>query len=156
MSASVRTVVTHRFSASAGRVYDAWLDPQWLERWMFGPQVRDERVLRLATEPRVGGRFSYAVDRCGLPVDHVGEYLELDPSQLIVFTWGIRGSRTEPGRVVVEIAGRADDGCDVTVTHIMAAAWTASRSSLADSWRLMLGALDRLLIEENSAVLSFS
>lgn len=72
MSHSVRVPVTKRFAAPAGRVHDAWLDPAMLGRWMFGPNVRDERIVRLGTAPRVGGRFSFVVDRQGVEVDHVG------------------------------------------------------------------------------------
>lgn len=156
MNAPIRAIVSHRFSASAERVYEAWLDPHWIGRWMFGPQVRNERIVRLAAEPRVGGRFSYVVDRGGLQVDHVGEYLELDRSQLIVFTWGIRNSRSDISRVVVEISERTDGGCDVTVNHIMGTAWAGYTSKVSSSWRLMLGALDRLLAAENSALLPSS
>jgi uncharacterized protein YndB with AHSA1/START domain len=58
-------VVTHRFAASPERVFDAWLDPALIGQWMFGPAVREEEVLRLATDPRVGGSFSFLVRRQG-------------------------------------------------------------------------------------------
>ena len=156
MSDPVKAVITHRFSASAERVYDAWLDPYWIGRWMYGPQVRNERIVRLATEPRVGGRFSYVVDRQGLQVDHVGEYLELDRPQLLVFTWGTRDSLPDTSRVVVEIAARADGGCDLTLTHIMGTAWAGYADKVSGSWRLMLGTLDRALAENIPATLSSS
>lgn len=156
MNTSVKAVVTHRFSASAERVYDAWLDPHWIGRWMYGPQVRNEHIVRLATEPRVGGRFSYVVDRQGTEVDHVGEYLELDRPLLLVFTWGTRDSLPDTSRVVVEIVSRADGGCDLTLTHIMGTVWANYSDKVAGSWRLMLGTLDRALTEENPALLPSS
>jgi uncharacterized protein YndB with AHSA1/START domain len=156
MNAPVKAIVTHRFTASAERVYDAWLDPHWIGRWMYGPPVRNERIVRLATEPRVGGRYSYVVDRQGLQVDHVGEYLELDRPQLLVFTWGTRASLPDTSRVVVEIAARADGGCDLTLTHVMGTAWADYSDKVAASWRLMLGTLDRTLTENIPATLSSS
>ncbi|MES1195302.1 MAG: SRPBCC family protein [Opitutus sp.] len=144
MSEPVKAVVTHRFAASAERVYDAWLDPQWVGRWMFGPGVRNERIVRLALEPRVGGKFSFVVDRQGLEVDHVGEYLELDRPQLLVFTWGTRDSLPATSRVIVEIIPD-DGGCVLTLTHVMGPEWAVFTEKAAGSWRLMLGALDRSL-----------
>jgi len=145
MSDQVKAVVSHRFSAPAERVYDAWLDPEWIGRWMFGPGVRAERIVRLGLEPRVGGKFSFVVDRQGTEVDHVGEYLELDRPQLLVFTWGTRDSLPATSRVIVEIVPRADGGCDLTLTHVMGAAWAGYVDKAAGSWRLMLGKLAQAL-----------
>lgn len=140
MSEPVRAVVTHRFAATAERVFDAWLDPAWLGRWMFGPNVRDERIVRLGLEPRVGGKFSYIVNRGGTDVDHVGEFLEIARPHRLVFTWGMRENLPQTSRVIVEIMPR-DDGCELKLTHEMDAAWAAFVDRAAGSWRKMLDAL---------------
>jgi uncharacterized protein YndB with AHSA1/START domain len=36
--------VVRRFSASPERVFDAWLDPAMVGRFMFGPGLRDEET----------------------------------------------------------------------------------------------------------------
>lgn len=145
MSQPVKAVVTKRFHASAERVFDAWLDPDWLGRWMFGPNVREERIVRLGLEPRVGGRYSFVVDRAGTEVDHVGEYLEIVRPRRLVFTWGMRESLPATSRVVVEITP-LDDGCELTLTHEMSPEWAAFADRASDAWRKMLdvlaGALD--------------
>lgn len=143
MSQSVQAVVLHRFSVSAERVFDAWLDVTLLGRWMFGPAVRDERVVRLGLDPRVGGKFSFVVDRQGTEVEHVGEYLEIDRPRLLVFTWATRDTLPDMSRVVVEIMS-LEHGCDVKVTHVMSAGWAAYVERAAGAWTKMLGALDRL------------
>ena len=140
MSEPIKAVVTKRFAASAGRVFDAWLDPDWLGRWMFGPNVRDERIVRLGTEPRVGGKFSFVVDRAGTEIDHVGEYLALDRPRLLVFTWATRDTLPETSRVIVEITP-LEDGCELTVTHVMAPSWAAYAERAAGAWRKMLDVL---------------
>lgn len=43
------------FDVSAERVFDAWLNPDLIGRWMLGPALRAESVLRIALEPRAGG-----------------------------------------------------------------------------------------------------
>ena len=144
MSEPVQAVVTQRFSVPAERVYDAWLDPTWIGRWMFGPNIRDEQIVRLATEPRVGGKFSFVVNRQGVEIDHVGEYLELDRPRLIVFTWATRDTLPDTSRVIVEILP-LDDGCELTLTHVMGAQWAAFTGKAAGSWRKMLETLAGVL-----------
>src|ERR1043166_6178068 len=112
MSMPVQAVVIHRFSVSAERVFDAWLDVALLGRWMFGPAVRDERIVQLSLEPKVGGKFSFVVNRQGTEVDHVGEYLVIDRPRLLVFTWATRDSLPNTSRVIVEITP-LDQGCEV-------------------------------------------
>ncbi len=144
MSGSARAVVTKRFSASAERVFAAWLDPDQLGRWMFGPNVREERIVRLDLEPRVGGKFSFVVNRAGQEFDHVGEYLEIDRPHRLVFTWGTRDTLPETSRVRVEIRP-LDPGCELTLTHEMAPRWSAFAEQAAGSWRRMLDALADVL-----------
>jgi uncharacterized protein YndB with AHSA1/START domain len=146
MSQPVHAIVLRRFDASAERVFAAWSDPVWLGRWMFGPGVRDERIVRLTLEARVGGKFSFVVNRQGTEVEHVGEYLEIDPPRLLVFTWGTRDSLPETSRVIVEITPR-DSGCEVKLTHLMGAKWSADVDKAADAWTKMLDALERAIAQ---------
>lgn len=146
MNPSVQAVVSHRFTASAERVFDAWLDPEWIGRWMYGPAVRDERIVRLSVEPRVGGKFSFVVNRQGVEIDHVGQYLEVDRPRLLVFTWATRDSLPSTSRVIVEILP-CDGGCELTLTHVMGADWAAFADKAAGAWRKMLEALAGALAE---------
>lgn len=140
-SEPVRAVVTRQFNAPAGRVFDAWLDPAWIGRWMFGPNVREEQIVRLGCEPRVGGKFSFVVNRGGVEIDHIGEYLEIDRPHCLVFTWATRDSLPNASRVVVEISPLGDDTCELTLTHVMGPGWAAFVDKAAGSWRKMLDAL---------------
>lgn len=140
MSEPVKAVVMKRFSASAERVFDAWLDPDWIGRWMFGPNVREERMVRLGLEPRVGGKFSFVVNRAGTEIDHVGEYLEIDRPRRLVFTWATRDSLPETSRVMVEITP-LDGACELKLIHEMGPAWAAFVDRAAGSWKKMLDVL---------------
>lgn len=140
MNQPVKAVVTKRFSVSAERVFDAWLDPAMIGRWMFGPSVRAERIVRLGTEPRVGGKFSFVVDRAGVEIDHVGEYLEIERPRLLVFTWATRDRLPETSRVIIELTP-LDGACELTLTHVMGPDWAAFADRAAGSWRKMLDVL---------------
>ena len=149
MTKPVQAVVIHRFSVSAERVFDAWLDVTLLGRWMFGPAVRDEKIVRIGLDPKVGGKFSFVIDREGTKVDHVGEYLEIDRPRLLVFTWAIRENLPDTSRVIVEITPLAK-GCDVKVTHVMNPEWAAYAEKAAGAWTKMLDALDRMFTPPSS------
>ena len=152
MSQLVKAMVFQRFAVPAERVFDIWLDPEWIGRWTAGPGVRDECIVRLNLEPRVGGKFSFVVERQGVEINHVGEYLELDRPDLLVFTWTTRDSRQVTSRVIVEIVPR-DDGCDLTLTHVMAADSAAFVDKAAVAWRTMLAALARALSERTNPLI---
>jgi uncharacterized protein YndB with AHSA1/START domain len=153
MTKPVQAVVMHRFTVSAERVFDAWLDVTLLGRWMFGPSVRDERIVQISLEPHVGGKFSFVVNRQGTEVDHVGEYLEIDRPRLLVFTWATRDTLPDKSRIIVEITP-LDKGCDVKVTHVMNPEWAAYAEKAAGAWTKMLVALERMFTPPSSQAAS--
>ena len=129
------------FEASPERVFDAWLVPRTLGQWMFGPRVRDENVVRLDVDPRVGGRFSLKVERGGEVIDHVGEYLQIERPHLLVFTWAVKGhSDDAPSQVRIDIAA-SSSGCVLTLVHTMDARWADYAQRTQDGWNTMLDAL---------------
>jgi uncharacterized protein YndB with AHSA1/START domain len=144
MNTPVQAVVVRRFTQPAARVFDAWLDVEMLGRWMFGPGVREERIVRLTLDARVGGRFSFVVDRHRDEVDHVGEFLEIDRPRRLVFTWATRDTLPETSRVTIEITP-LDHGCELKLTHEMGDDWVEYIEPAAGSWRKMLDALANAL-----------
>ena len=141
----VRVEVTRCFEASAERVYDAWLQPQMIGRWMFGPSLRDEEVLRLDVDARVGGAFSFLVRRQGTDIDHVGHYRVLERPTRLEFTWGILGQSVDESHVVIDIRPLAGGGCELRLTHEIPAAWASYAERTQAGWTLMLGALAEVL-----------
>jgi len=77
--------VPRRFSASSERVFDAWLDPEKVPKWM---SLSGEMV-RVQIDARVGGTFSFVERRDGEEIEHIGEYLEMACPRRLVFTWCI-------------------------------------------------------------------
>jgi uncharacterized protein YndB with AHSA1/START domain len=147
VSQPVHAIVLRRFPVSPERIFDACLDPQWVGRWMFGPNVRDEQIVRLTLDARVGGKFSFVVERVGAQVDHVGEYLEIDRPRLLVFTWATRDASADRSRVIIEIAPH-EAGCEVKLTHVMGEQWSAFVDRAASTWSRMLDALERAIAED--------
>lgn len=134
--------LSHRFSAPPERVFDAWLSPEMIGKWMFGPALRDEEIVRLVIDARAGGQFSFVVRRQGAEIDHVGEYLEIERPRRLAFTWGIAGS--DSSRVSVEIAP-ADNGSKLTLTHELHPDWAEYAERTEAGWTKMLAALAKTL-----------
>ena len=139
--------MTRRFDAAPERVFDGWLTPAMIGRFMFGPQLRDEEVLRIEVDPRVGGAFSFLVRRQGQEIDHVGHYLEIDRPRRLAFTWGIVGESADQSRVDIEITPR-DRGCALELTHRMDPKWAAHADRVRAGWTTMCDALARALATE--------
>ncbi len=138
-------IAVQSFNVSAERVYDAVLDPEMIARFMFGPLLREETILHIRSDARVGGTFSYKVRRGDDDIDHVGRFLELERPRRIVFTWAIAPD-VDGSTVSIDIAS-ITDGCTLTLTHEMAPEWADYVDRSRDAWRKMLAVLARLLDE---------
>lgn len=92
--------------ASPERVFEYFVRPQALLRWMGERAVLDSRP---------GGEFT--VDIRGVPVR--GRYLEVEPPSRLLISWGHAGSeRLPPGSSRLEVLLQADDGgTTVTIHH---------------------------------------
>lgn len=145
MSGMVEVAVCRVFPVTPETLFDAWQEPDQLARWMFGPSVRDERIVHLQAEAGVGGRFSFLVERNGQRIDHVGVYEVIERPHRLVFTWGIAGESAQDGsRVTVDIAAHPD-GCELRLTHALPARWADYVERTRQGWEHMLDALSRLL-----------
>lgn len=133
---------TRRFRASGERVFDAWLDVERARRFMF--TASSEPAVRAEIDARVGGRFVLVDRREGEDVEHVGEYVEIDRPRRLVFLFGVPSASSDMDRVTIEIVP-AGSGCELTLTHEMAARWSEYRDRTEDGWRSMLEALEGAL-----------
>lgn len=134
--------VTHRFRASAERVFDAWLDAKTAGRWMFATPTGE--IVRAETDPRVGGRYTFTDRRDGEDVEHTGEYLEIDRPRRLVFTFGVPSASPDFDRVTVDIVP-LETGCELTLTHEMNPEWAEYADRTAAGWTTMLQGLERAL-----------
>jgi uncharacterized protein YndB with AHSA1/START domain len=146
-AATVRVV--RWFPVPAERVFDAWLSPDDIGRWMFGPALRDEEVLRITVDARVDGSFSFVVRRQGQEIDHVGTYLDIERPRRLAFTWGVAGQSADESVVTIEISPTAS-GCELTLTHAMDPRWADYTERVQASWTKMVDALADLLAAEST------
>jgi len=112
-SGRVTLTVTRRFTASAERVFDAWLDPQTVARWLFTTPTG--RIVHVAIDARVGGTF-VITRRDGEDVEHTGQYLEIERPRRLAFTFAVPRFSSATTKVAIDIVP-LESGCELTLTH---------------------------------------
>lgn len=132
--------VTQAFDAPPDAVFDAWTLPEEIGSWMFGPTVRNEELLHVWVDAKVGGTFSFLVRRDGREIDHTGTYLEISRPERLVFTWGIAGDAQNDSRVTVDIVPK-NGGSELSLTHALRPERADYAKSIEGSWILMLSTL---------------
>jgi uncharacterized protein YndB with AHSA1/START domain len=139
---SVQVRVTHRFTASAERVFDAWLDARTVGRWLFATPTG--QVVRAEIDPRVGGRYVIVDRRDGQDVEHFGEYLEIDRPRRLVFTLSVTGFEKTADRITIDIVP-LESGCELTLTHEMHPEFAEWAGKTESGWTTILAKLEEIL-----------
>jgi len=89
--------------AATADVYAAWTDPNLMGRWM-SPMGHAE----VTVDPRVGGTLKVVMIDAGVRIEHIGEFLELDPPRRLRFTWNSPYTGSVPSVVTVILAADGD------------------------------------------------
>lgn len=144
MSEPIKVIVRKEFNAQAEKIFDAWLDPNWLNRWMFGPDVREEKIIKLENNPEEGGHFSYIVNRDGQEINHMGTYREVQRPNRLVFTWGVDVEAGDESVVTITIQS-TESGCRLTLVHTIDPKWEEYKDRTQEGWNYMLDKLNTLL-----------
>jgi uncharacterized protein YndB with AHSA1/START domain len=137
--------VTHRFDASAERVYDAFLDPRRASKFMF--TTATGQIVRCEIDARVGGTFTIVDRRNAEDVVHTGTYLALERPRRIVFTLLVEKYSTDTDTVTLEIT-RLRKGCEVTLIHEMKAKYAPFQDRVREGWTGILEVTAELLVDE--------
>ena len=142
---SVFVRVTHRFDASAERVYDAFLDPNRASRFMFATATG--QIVRCDIDARIGGTFTIVDRRGGEDVVHAGKYVTLDRPRRIVFTLSIEKYSTDSDTVTIDITPMSK-GCELTLTQAMKAEYEAFRGGAQAGWTEILDVAAEVLVDD--------
>ena len=137
--------VTHRFSATPERVFDAWLDPEKARHFFFATPMG--RIVRAEIDARVGGKFVMVDRRDGEDVEHTGEYLEIDRPRRLVFAFAVPKYSPNVDRVTIEIVP-LETGCELTLTEELKPEFAEYKSRTEKGWSTILEALDAAISSE--------
>lgn len=105
--------VSRTIAAPRKAVFDAWLSPDMLAKFM-GPPGGAIGNAEVSNDPVKGGRFSIVMKTPDRDVPHAGTYLEVDPHSRLAFTWGspyslddsvvtIDFAEPEPGKTAITL-----------------------------------------------------
>ena len=78
--------VSRTIPASREAVFNAWLSPKILARFMATP-MQGNKPTRVNNDPVKGGRFSIVMINGDKEIPHAGTYLEISPHSRLIFTW---------------------------------------------------------------------
>ena len=134
--------VSRRFTTSAERVFDAFLDLSTARRFLYASPTGS--IVRAALDPRVGGTYTIVDRRGDADVEHTGAFLEIDRPRRLVFTMFVPGYSRNPDRVTVEILPVAG-ACELTLTHEMEPDYAPFVDATIQAYTDHLNALDALL-----------
>jgi uncharacterized protein YndB with AHSA1/START domain len=112
-SLTAAVVVRRTIAASAGEIFDAWLDPEALAAWMRPGAIRSTVA---HVEPRVGGAYEITMQGSAGPIVHKGVYREIDRPRRLVFTWLSPGTEWKETLVTVDFV-KLGEQTEVVVTH---------------------------------------
>lgn len=106
--------VSRRINAPVEKVFNAWLDPKVMMRFMIGGTGMTVPLAQ--TDPRVGGRFKVVMATPEKEIPHEGEYKEITPHSRIVFTWESPFS-VDGSIVSLAFADAGNGATDLSLTH---------------------------------------
>lgn len=134
--------VNKQINAPIAQVFDAWLKPELLSRFMLPAEGMPEPKVEI--DSAVGGKFSIIMVAGDNEMPHSGEYLEIDRPNKLVFSWV--SAFSAPGSTVsIEFKALSSDVTDVELTHVIFADET-SRDNHQNGWGRILQELSGLMV----------
>jgi uncharacterized protein YndB with AHSA1/START domain len=132
--------MTRLFDCSPQKVFDAWLNPAKVGKFLFATPGGEMTKVEINAIP--AGRFLIVERRAGEDVEHVGEYTELSRPSRIAFTFVVPKYSPVSTRVNLEIEP-AKNGCELRLTN--AGIPEANAAKAESGWSAILDSLARVL-----------
>jgi uncharacterized protein YndB with AHSA1/START domain len=138
----VEAKVTHSFRATADRVFDAWLQPDFVRVWLSSALKShglSGEIRRIEIDPRVGGKFVFSDMRDGKEAVHWGTYLAMERPHKLVFNWFTSIEDEKEGTSVVTLTIEPKgSGCVATIVHRMSEKYAQYIERTQLGWSRML------------------
>ncbi|QTX04029.1 SRPBCC family protein [Agromyces archimandritae] len=124
--------ITRSFDAPRELVWRAWTDEAELAQWLHPFGVSTDSI---AFDVRVGGRYRYTMTNVetGERFPTGGEFLEVEPFDRLVFTWGEPDAPVE-GTPVITLTFLPDGDRTEFVLHLRGYDGTPGDGFVYDGW----------------------
>lgn len=107
--------VNKDINAPIGKVFDAWLDPKILAKFMTPmPNMPDSKV---ESDVREGGSFTITMYAGESELPHSGKYIKINRPKQLVFSW-ISHCSVDNSIVTLDFTEVDDDKTNISLTHI--------------------------------------
>ena len=142
-------MVVRKFNAPKALVFDAFVKPELIKRWLLGPDGWSLPVCTI--DLRVGGKFRYVwrEDATGTEMGLSGEYRAIEPPDRIVHTETFDDYSPE-GEAVITTLFREKDGKTVVEMSMLFPSKTARDGGIAngmtDGMAISYDRLDEVLL----------
>ena len=140
MADPVSVSVERRIAAPPEAVFDAWLDPDGVGRWLFA--TPDGVMEKVEIDPRLGGGFTVVERRGADLAEHFGEYVALDRPHFLAFDFWTSFSDART-RVSVTLA---PDGGGTLLTLRHDGVWADYEDRTRQGWTMMTENLEKALM----------
>ncbi|WAC47980.1 SRPBCC domain-containing protein [Asticcacaulis sp. SL142] len=136
--------VSRKIAAPRQEVFNAWLSPATLARFMKTAADGLDAV-KVETDPVKGGRFSILMVTPEREVPHAGTYLDVTPYSRLSFTWESPHS-LDDSVVTLEFAELESRLTEVTLTQVKFRSEEA-RLGHIKGWTAIIGYLESTLLD---------
>ncbi|MEM7300358.1 MAG: SRPBCC domain-containing protein [Pseudomonadota bacterium] len=132
---------TRHIQASPETVFDAWLDPAILAKFMMPGEGMT--VPKAESDAREGGRFAIVMAAGDQEIPHGGEYKEISRPNRLVFTWESPFS-VDGSTVTLSLKSSDAGGTDLELVHVKFTD-EETRDNHLGGWNGILAKLDEVL-----------
>ena len=137
--------VERSFEASAEQVFDAWLDPATVGKWLFA--TSEGEMVRVEIDPREGGAFCIVERRDGDDVAHEGVYDAIERPGRLAFTLQVSKYSDRTSRIAVDVEPLSE-GCRLVLTQEPAPISADEAEKYRRGWATVLEGLGASLGEK--------
>lgn len=124
--------ITRTFDAPRELVWKAWTDEAELAQWLHPFGVTTDSV---SFDVRVGGRYRYTMtnDETGEEFPTGGEYIEVEPIDRLVFTWGEPDAPVDAAPIITLTLNARGEQTEL-VFHLLGREGTPGDGFIHDGW----------------------
>lgn len=143
-SDQVQIEVVQSLKVSAQQVFDSWLQPNAIRRWLSAAMQAkglSGEIIQVDVDARVGGRFCFADQRPSGPAFHWGTYQAIESPTRLSFTWNAGDQwldSDDPSSLVTIRLTATADGCLAQLVHCMDAEWQEYAERTKAGWANLL------------------
>lgn len=142
-TATPEFTITRTLNAPLELVWRAWTEDAELAQWLRPFGVSTDSV---SFDVRVGGQYAYTMtnDETGEEYPTGGTYLEVDPMDRLVFTWGEIGASVDTAPVITLTLNEQGDRTEL-IFHLRGIDGKPGDNNVYDGWDEALTNFERHL-----------